>query len=211
MPFTMAAFTVGAAGMAGIPLIAGFVSKYYMLIGGLGAGGIGVIGAEGATMSPLMGTIFSGSLIVSGLLNIAYFWPIVYTAYFESENDHDAKPLLEFPMGGKPESYGVSVGRLTDGGTPVDENADHDGGYAVDRFPSDHADADDHEHADHGGGPPAEGWGRRRPWTESTWLMLAPIGLIATGAVVLGVVPGQAVFFDLAVYIVETVTGVVVP
>ncbi|KYH25887.1 F(420)H(2) dehydrogenase subunit L [Halalkalicoccus paucihalophilus] len=215
MPFTMAAFTIGAAGMAGIPLIAGFVSKYYMLIGGLGAGGIGVIGAEGATMSPLMGTIFSGSLIVSGLLNIAYFWPIVYTAYFESENDHDAKPLLEFPMGGKPESYGVSVGRLTDGGKRI-EDPEHETGYAVDRFPSDHAgaDADDHEHEHddhHGGGPPAEGWERRRPWAESTWLMLVPIGLIATGAIVLGVVPGQAVFFDLAVYIVETVTGVVVP
>ncbi|WP_122090056.1 proton-conducting transporter transmembrane domain-containing protein [Halalkalicoccus subterraneus] len=216
MPFTMAAFTVGAAGMAGIPLVAGFVSKYYMLIGGLGAGGIGVIGAESATMSPLMGTVFSGSLIVSGLLNIAYFWPVVYTAYFESENAHDAKPLLEFPMGGKPESYGVSVGRLTDGGRP-DDDANRGQGYAVDQFPSDHAGADDHEPADHDdhdhhhGGPPAEGWERRSPWTESTWLMMVPIGLIATGAVVLGVVPGQAVFFDLARYIVETVTGVVVP
>lgn len=218
MPFTMAAFTVGAAGMAGIPLIAGFVSKYYMLIGGLGAGGIGVIGAGSATMSPLLGTVFSGSLILSGLLNIAYFWPIVYTAYFESEDRHDAKPLLEFPMGGKPESYGVSVGRLTDGGKPVDDGAGH-GDYAVDRFPSDHADAnaeDDDDHADHTdhdhhGGPPADGWERRTPRTESTWLMLVPIGVIATGAVVLGVVPGYAAFLELAGYIVETVTGVVVP
>ncbi|ADJ15778.1 proton-conducting transporter transmembrane domain-containing protein [Halalkalicoccus jeotgali] len=214
MPFTMAAFTVGAAGMAGIPLVAGFVSKYYMLIGGLGAGGIGVIGAEGATMSPLLGTIFSGSLILSGLLNIAYFWPIVYTAYFESENRHDAKPLVEFPMGGKPESYGVSVGRLTDGGKRI-EDPEHEDGYAVDQFPSDHTDdpgyePDDHDDH-HGGGPPDEGWERRTPWTESTWLMLAPIGVIATGAIVLGVVPAQAVFFDLAGYIVETVTGVVVP
>ncbi|MEM4780744.1 MAG: cation:proton antiporter, partial [Halalkalicoccus sp.] len=190
--------------------------KYYMLIGGLGAGGLGVLGADSAVMSPTMGVIFSGSLIVSGLLNIAYFWPIVYTAYFESENRHDAKPLLEFPMGGKTESYGVSVGRLTDGGKPVDE----DGGYAVDQYPSDHTtdghddhdhghDHDDHDH--HHGGPPAEGWERRTPWTESTWLMMVPIGLIATGAVVLGIVPGQAIFFDLVVYIVEEVTGEVVP
>lgn len=212
MPFTMAAFTVGAAGMAGIPLISGFVSKYYMLIGGLGAGGLGVIGAEGAVMSPLMGTIFSGSLIVSGLLNIAYFWPIIYTAYFESENEHDAKPLLEFPIGGKPESYGVTVGRLTDGGEPVDE----DGEYAVDQHPSDHAGTEkDHDHDDHAdhdhGGPPADGWERRTPLTESTWLMLVPISVIATGAIVLGVVPGQAVFLDLAAYIVEEVTGAVVP
>lgn len=224
MPFTMGAFTLGAAAMAGIPLLGGFVSKYYMLIGGLGAGGIGTIGAESAVMSPTMGVIFSGSLIVSGLLNIAYFWPIVYTAYFESENHHDAKPLLEFPAGGKTESYGVEVGRLTDGGEPIEEdtdaNADHGSGYAVDRFPSDHADADhdDHDHDDHDdhddhhhGGPPADGWERRTPWTESTWLMMVPIGLIVTGAVVLGVVPGQAVFLDLVVYIVEEVTGEVVP
>lgn len=221
MPFTMAAFTVGAAGMAGIPLIAGFVSKYYMLIGGLGAGGIGAIGAEGAVMSPTLGVIFSGSLILSGLLNIAYFWPIIYTAYFESENRHDAKPLLEFPMGGKPESYGVTVGRLTDGGKPVDNGGENDSAYAVDQYPSDHADAnhdhvdhDDHDHDDHDdhhGGPPAEGWEKRTPWTESTWLMMIPIGLIATGAVVLGVIPGQAVFLDLVVYIVEEVTGEVVP
>jgi multicomponent Na+:H+ antiporter subunit D len=223
MPFTMAAFTVGAAGMAGIPLIAGFVSKYYMLIGGLGAGGLGVLGAESAVMSPTLGIIFTGSLILSGLLNIAYFWPIIYTAYFESENRHDAKPLLEFPVGGKTESYGVAVGRLTDGGEPTDENGRNESeGYAVDQYPSDHTNEDDHdddadhdpdERADHDhhGGPPRDGWERRTPWTESTWLMLVPIGLIATGAVVLGIVPGYAVFLELVIYIVEEVTGEVVP
>ncbi|WP_336345124.1 monovalent cation/H+ antiporter subunit D family protein [Halalkalicoccus ordinarius] len=240
MPWTMAAFTVGAAGMAGIPLIAGFVSKYYMLIGGLGAGGIGVIGAENAVMSPTMGTIFSGSLILSGLLNIAYFWPIVYTAYFETEDRHDAKPLLEFPMGGKRESYGAGAAgdARADGGDPDDpirtaeggpgassgNEPDHrsddparieesEGGYAVDRYPSDHTgDHDhDHNHDDHGGGPPAEGWERRTPWEESTWLMLVPITVIALGAIVLGVIPGRAVFLELIVYIVESVTGEVVP
>jgi multicomponent Na+:H+ antiporter subunit D len=239
MPWTMGAFTVGAAGMAGIPLIAGFVSKYYMLIGGLGAGGLGVIGADSAVMSPTMGVIFSGSLILSGLLNIAYFWPIVYTAYFETEDAHDAKPLLEFPMGGKRESYFADVGEAdarADGGERIDdettegasdpepedraddparldeeEEAGAEHGYAVDRFPSDHGDDHDHEHDDHHGGPPEGGWERRKPWTESTWMMLLPITVIATGAVVLGVIPGQAVFLELIVHIVEDVTGEVVP
>ncbi|WP_336363141.1 proton-conducting transporter transmembrane domain-containing protein [Halalkalicoccus salilacus] len=224
MPWTMAAFTVGAAGMAGIPLIAGFVSKYYMLIGGLAAGGIGAVGAEGAVMSPVMGTIFSGSLIVSGLLNIAYFWPIVYTAYFETEDAHDAKPLLEFPMGGKRESYGAGAtgDARADGGTASEPDPtgggdaparieEGEGGYAVDRFPSDHTGGADHDHDDHHGGPPADGWERRKPWEESTWLMLVPITVIALGAIVLGVIPGRAVFLELIVYIVESVTGTVVP
>ena len=123
-------------------------------------------------------------------------------------------------MGGKTESYGVTVGRLTDGGEPIDENGRNENdGYAVDQSPSDHSnddhdDHDDHdEHADHDhhGGPPSDGWERRTPWTESTWLMLVPIGLIATGAVVLGIIPGYAVFLELVVYIVEEVTGEVVP
>ncbi len=53
--------------MAGMPLIAGFVSKFYMLIGS------GTVGGGY--------WIFSTALIVSGVLNIAYLWPVVYTAF----------------------------------------------------------------------------------------------------------------------------------
>ncbi len=236
MPLTMTAFTVGAAGMAGIPLVAGFVSKFYILIGSVGAGGIGVVGADSAVMDPTLGLIFASSLIVSGILNIAYFWPIVYTAFFEAEDAHDAKPLLEFPIGGKRESYGVDV--ATDGGSSgTDDTADD--GYAVDRYPSDHLDTDasagsedsytagheheetytpehDHDEHHHHGGPPPGGWERRspladrNPFAESTWLMIAPITLLAVGALVLGVVPDLAVFLELVRFIVEGVTGVTV-
>lgn len=41
--------------------------------------------------------------------------------------------------------------------------------------------------------------------------MLVPITVIALGAIVLGVIPGRAVFLELIVYIVESVTGTVVP
>jgi len=60
MPLTMAAFAVASAGMAGIPLVAGFVSKWYLVIGAFETGG----------------TVFAAALLVSGVLNIAYFWPI---------------------------------------------------------------------------------------------------------------------------------------
>ncbi|PCR89226.1 proton-conducting transporter transmembrane domain-containing protein [Natrinema ejinorense] len=252
MPLTMAAFTVGAAGMAGLPPIAGFVSKFYMLIGA------GSMGGEY--------WLFAAALLLSAVLNVAYFWPVVYTAFFESEDRHDAKPLLEFPRGGVLRSYGPGEpddGIATDGGEqgrrdrePSDSSAvsdteptgqpDGDAEYAVDKYPSDHTTADaadaspdptevadrsdddpvdhddtgdDHDdavdavdhHGDHDdhltGGPPADGWQRHSPFTESTWLMLAPIAVIATGAVVLGIGPDYAVFLDLARQIVEGVFG----
>ncbi len=243
MPLTMAAFTVGAAGMAGLPPIAGFVSKFYMLIGA------GAMGGEY--------WLFAGALLLSAVLNIAYFWPVVYTAFFESEDRHDAKPLLEFPEGGLRRSYATDAddGVATDGGEANDVKRSSseqraDGGetdrsdaadaaaaadsdtadtaaedddyeYAVDEYPSDHTVPDDVEsdervdtvdhHGDHDdhltGGPPVAGWQRHSPFTESTWLMLAPIAVIATGAVVLGVVPDYAVFLELATEIVEGVFG----
>lgn len=197
MPLTMSAFAVGAAGMAGMPLIAGFVSKLYLLLGSLGAGGLGIPGTD-PVLSPSLGIVFAASLVVSGVLNVAYFWPIVYAAFFEAEDAHDAKPLLEFPMGGRSTETGEPA--ATDGGVA----------FAPDRGEGAEASAGteaDDGHAD-GGGPPSGGWERRSPTTESTWLMLLPIAVIATGAIVLGVVPGPAVFLELISYIVESLPGV---
>ena len=84
MPLTMAAVGVASRGMAGLPLLAGFVSKWYLLIGSIDSGS----------------AIFALVLLTSGLLNIGYFWPIVYQAFFQTPEDSDAKPLVEFPIGG---------------------------------------------------------------------------------------------------------------
>jgi len=67
MPITMTAFAIGAAGLAGTPLLAGFVSKWNLGLGALAAG-------HG---------VFIAVLVVSGLLNLAYFFPIVYDAFFK--------------------------------------------------------------------------------------------------------------------------------
>ena len=100
MPVTMAAFAVASLGMAGLPLVAGFVSKWYLLIGSIDAGT----------------AVFAGVLFLSGLLNIGYFWPIVYQAFFQTADDSDAKPVIEFPLGGQ---------RVrADGGRPVDGDED---------------------------------------------------------------------------------------
>jgi len=131
MPLTMGAFTVASLGMAGIPLLAGFVSKYYMLIGGV---------RMGAQLTPVAYYLV-GALLLSGVLNIAYFWPVIYTAFFEAEDAHDAKPLVDFRMGGESRSTlpATDGGRTdddaaTDGGRPEDGDGDAD---AEDTDPSD--------------------------------------------------------------------------
>jgi multicomponent Na+:H+ antiporter subunit D len=263
MPVTLGAFALAAAGMAGIPIFAGFVSKYYMVIGGV---------EMGMAFGPV-GYYLAGALLVSGVLNIAYFWPVVYTAFFEAEDDHDAKPLVDFAPGGERRS----VLAETDGGAPIDdaeddadendegtdEDADVDidpadlqpdfsgesverdysqpaprveGEYAVDKNPSDHTvpeegevdgdasdesatdetadghEPDGHEQQDHHHheGPPAGGWQRLSPreallGRETTWFMLGPILAAVTGAILLGVVPSEAVFLDLVEVIVDSV------
>ena len=216
MPLTLGAFTIAAAGMAGIPLIAGFVSKFYMLIGAIRmTDPVYAIGEPTAA-----GFLFASALIISGIMNIAYFWPVVYTAFFESEDRHDAKPLVEFPIGGKQESYGVlddEADAHADGGEVLpDGGDDHDEDYQAnvhdDKHDDEHHDDEDHhtnehhDHHHHHGAPPG-GWERRSPTEESTWLMLMPITVIVIGAVLLGIIPGDIAFLDLAVQIAEDTAG----
>ena len=66
MPWTMAAFTVGAFGMIGAPPTAGFISKWYLGLGALEAGQNWVI------------FVLAGS----SLLNAAYFLPILHATWF---------------------------------------------------------------------------------------------------------------------------------
>ncbi|MET0066913.1 MAG: proton-conducting transporter membrane subunit [Candidatus Thiodiazotropha sp.] len=68
LPRTTLAFTIGALGMIGIPPVAGFISKWYLGLGALQAG-------VGAWVVPV--------LVVSSLLNAAYFLPILYRAWFK--------------------------------------------------------------------------------------------------------------------------------
>jgi multicomponent Na+:H+ antiporter subunit D len=83
MPWTMAAFTVGALSMVGIPLTAGFVSKWYMLLGAIEAQQLFAVAV----------------IVLSTLLNAAYFLPIVYTAFFDApqsageQTGHGEAPL----------------------------------------------------------------------------------------------------------------------
>lgn len=71
MPWTMAAFSIGALGMIGVPPLAGFVSKWYLGLGALEAGQDWVIVV----------------LAASSLLNAGYFLPVLYAAWFKAPPD----------------------------------------------------------------------------------------------------------------------------
>lgn len=66
MPLTLAAFTLASLGTAGLPLIAGFVSKFNLALGALQ-------GEHG---------LFVAVLIASALLSTAYLIPVGYLAFF---------------------------------------------------------------------------------------------------------------------------------
>jgi multicomponent Na+:H+ antiporter subunit D len=68
MPWTMGAFAVGSLSLIGVPPMAGFLSKWYLLMGALQAEQMVAIAV----------------LIASTLLNAAYFLPIVYRAFFQA-------------------------------------------------------------------------------------------------------------------------------
>ncbi len=86
MPWTMGAFAVGSIGLAGLPPVNGFISKWYLGLGAVEAGYL------------LALAVF----LVSGLLNAAYLFPIVHRAFFRSSNqfdgDREASPLLVVPI-----------------------------------------------------------------------------------------------------------------
>ncbi len=74
MPWTMAAFVIGGLGLIGMPLTAGFVSKWYLIMAAFEQGALGAVVAI---------TVLGGSLLA-----VAYVWRIVEVAYFQPpEND----------------------------------------------------------------------------------------------------------------------------
>jgi multicomponent Na+:H+ antiporter subunit D len=71
MPLSSTAFTVGALGMIGLPPVAGFVSKWYLGLGGLEAG-------EGWVVAVLA---------LSSLLAAAYFLPLLRAIWFGARDE----------------------------------------------------------------------------------------------------------------------------
>ena len=86
MPITMAAFTMCAIGLVGLPPFNGFISKWFL--------------GQGALEADVW--IYLGLLLLSGLLNAAYFFPIIKRAYFIKSDKHvkfaEASPFMVIPL-----------------------------------------------------------------------------------------------------------------
>ncbi|NDY94180.1 proton-conducting transporter membrane subunit [Wenzhouxiangella limi] len=67
MPWTMGACTIACLSFMGVPLLAGFITKWYLSAGALAAG------------MP----IYVAVMMLSALLNATYWLPIIYRAYFK--------------------------------------------------------------------------------------------------------------------------------
>ena len=68
----MAAFTVGALSMIGVPPTAGFFSKWYLILGAIDAGRYH----------------FMAALLISSLVNAILFFRVIEIAYFEPKVNH---------------------------------------------------------------------------------------------------------------------------
>jgi len=66
MPITMGAFTVGAFGMCGAPPLAGFVSKWHIVLGTVESGML----------------FFLMVVCIGSLLDVVYFFPVIKAAFF---------------------------------------------------------------------------------------------------------------------------------
>ncbi len=89
MPWTFAAFGIAALSMIGAPPVGGFVTKWYLLVGAIDASQLGIV---------LI-------LLTSTILNVAYFAPVVYQAYFGTppagdghEGVKEAAPAMLVPI-----------------------------------------------------------------------------------------------------------------
>src|SRR3990172_3561029 len=81
MPFTMAAFVIGALSMIGIPPTIGFASKFYLAWGALEA----------------ENWVFVAVILLSSLLTAVYFWRIFENVYF-GVHEHEEIKKDEVPL-----------------------------------------------------------------------------------------------------------------
>jgi len=82
MPVTMAAFVIGGLSLIGIPLTAGFISKWYLVLAALESGR----------------WYFAVLIVLSSLLAVIYVWRIIEVAYFRpAPRSEAAEPVREAP------------------------------------------------------------------------------------------------------------------
>ncbi|HID20379.1 MAG TPA: monovalent cation/H+ antiporter subunit D family protein, partial [Methanophagales archaeon] len=84
MPVTMTAFTIGALGMCALPPTAGYITHHFFVHGCEEAGGIL--------------SFFPYILLIVAILDVMYFFPIIYTAFFEKSKGSGGSKIKEAPL-----------------------------------------------------------------------------------------------------------------
>jgi multicomponent Na+:H+ antiporter subunit D len=79
MPFTMAAFTIAALSVIGIPPTCGFFSKWYLILGAIDA----------------QQWVFAVALVLSSLLSAVVFFRVIENVYFEGSRGQGVKGSSE--------------------------------------------------------------------------------------------------------------------
>ena len=86
MPVTMAAFGLASMGLAGMPPVTGFISKWFLVQGTLDVGQAAL----------------AVTFLLSGVLNAGYFFSIVCRAFFRRSDNfprfNEASPLMVVPL-----------------------------------------------------------------------------------------------------------------
>ena len=82
MPLTMLAFAIGGLGLIGAPLTAGFISKWYLVLGALEAGlwWVAVL------------------ILLASLLALVYVFKVIEVAYFQEPSDDWDGKVTEAPL-----------------------------------------------------------------------------------------------------------------
>ena len=81
MPWTMAAFVIAALGLIGVPLTAGFVSKWYLVLAALEQDR----------------WLLAGLVLLASLIAVVYIWRVVEAAYFQDPPAQSAE-VAEAPL-----------------------------------------------------------------------------------------------------------------
>ncbi len=82
MPFTFAAFAIASMGLCGLPPVNGFISKWFLCLGAVETHQI----------------VFLFVILTSAMLDVAFFFPIIYNGFFKKPLPDVAGKVDEAPL-----------------------------------------------------------------------------------------------------------------
>lgn len=88
MPITTICFTMAAMSMIGFPPFNGFISKWFLALGSMEVAKVGSYGANVGIFALLM-------LLLSSFMNLMYYGPITYGAWFKKKEGEEAAVSIQ--------------------------------------------------------------------------------------------------------------------